>query len=244
MNDLDPILPPLSRALLPDLHRRFLRAAAGGIALVLAAGLALVGTEPALWLAIAGYGGGVALTLALLRRGYPHGRIGLCNRVTLARLALTAALLAPLAGGAALPWAVPVIAVMALSLDGLDGWLARREGLSSGFGARFDMEVDSALALILALNALVAGTAGWIVLLIGVPRYAFAAAGLALPWLDGPLPERFSRKAVCVAQIATLIGLQLPLVGPELADPVVAAVAAMLGWSFGKDILWLWRSRS
>lgn len=244
MSDIDPALPPFARALLPDLHRSFLRAAAGGVVLVLAAGIALVGREPALWLALAGYGVGVALSLVLMRRGYPHGRLGLCNRVTLARLALTAALLAPLAGDVAVAWAVPVVALLALSLDGLDGWLARREGLSSGFGARFDMEVDSALALILALNAMAAGSAGAIVLLIGVPRYAFAAAGLAAPWLDGPLPERFSRKAVCVAQIATLIALQLPPVTPEFGNPLVAVVALMLAWSFGKDILWLRRARA
>ncbi len=234
---MSPTRPPLSEP-----QRQFLRASAAGVVLVLAAGLALVGIDAALWLALAGYGLGVGLVLVLLRRGYPHGRLGLCNRVTLARLALTAALLAPLVGPAS-AWVVPAIAVLALSLDGVDGWLARREDLCSEFGARFDMEVDSALALILALNALVAGTAGWVVLLIGLPRYAFAAAGLAFPWLEGALPERFSRKAVCVAQIATLIALQVPLVPTEVANPVVAAVALALIWSFGKDILWLRQSR-
>lgn len=242
MNDADPILVSQTRLSLPDPLRDFLRASGVAVVLVLAAAVAMVGWSPALWLSLAGHGLGVGLVAVLMRRGYPHDRLGLCNLVTLGRLALTAALLAPLAGGAA-PWVVPVIAVVALSLDGVDGWLARREGLSSDFGARFDMEVDSALALILALNALAAGTVGWIVLLLGLPRYIFAAAGLVVPWLDGPLPERFSRKAVCVAQIATLIVVQLPPVRPEMANPVVAAVALALVWSFGKDILWLRRSR-
>lgn len=242
MNEHDLVMMSPSRPPLSEAQRAFLRAAGLGIGLVLAAAAALVGIDAALWLALAGYGVGVGLVLVLLRRGYPHGRLGLCNMATLARLALTAALLAPLAGAAS-AWVVPVVAVLALSLDGVDGWLARREGLSSDFGARFDMEVDSALALILALNALVAGTAGWVVLLIGLPRYVFAAAGLAFAWLDGPLPARFSRKAVCVAQIATLIALQVPLLPGQVADPVVAAVALALVWSFGKDILWLRQSR-
>jgi phosphatidylglycerophosphate synthase len=38
-----------------------------------------------------------------------------------------------------------------LALDGLDGWLARRFGLASAYGARFDMEVDGFLILVLAL---------------------------------------------------------------------------------------------
>ena len=37
-----------------------------------------------------------------------------------------------------------------LALDGLDGWAARRQGLVSAFGARFDMEVDALLILALA----------------------------------------------------------------------------------------------
>lgn len=242
MSDIDPPLTPALRGW-SEAQRSFARAAVPGAAVLLAAGVALVGLEAALWLAAAGYMVGIALALGLLRRGYPHGTLGLCNLVTLGRFALTAALLAPLVDDAA-PWAVFVVAALALSLDGVDGWLARREGLSSAFGARFDMEVDSALAMILALNAWASGTAGAIVLLIGVPRYAFAAAALVWPWLDRPLPDRFSRKTVCVAQIATLIALQLPPLAASVANPVVAVVAAALVWSFGRDVLWLWRARA
>lgn len=242
MRDIDPVLPPLPRALTGP-QRSLLFAAAAGALLVAATVLALVGVDAALWLALTGYGLGTGLVLILMRRGYPHDTLGSCNVATLARLALTAALIAPLAAEAA-PWGVFAVAAIALSLDGIDGWLARRGGLMSDFGARFDMEVDSALALILALNAWAAGSAGAIVLLIGLPRYAFAAASLAFPWLDGPLPERFSRKAVCVIQIATLIALQLPPVAASVANPVVAALAVALVWSFGRDVLWLWRARA
>jgi phosphatidylglycerophosphate synthase len=210
---------------------------------VVAVALALVGASPlALALSLGGYLVGAGLSLGLMRRGFPHDSLGMCNLVTLTRLALACALLAPLAGGAA-PWAVFAVAALALALDGVDGWLARREGRVSAFGARFDMEVDSALALILALNAWAAGTTGAVVLLIGLPRYVFAAAAWAFPWLDRPVPERFSRKAVCVLQLGTLIALQLPPVAAGLADPVVAVVALALFWSFGRDVLWLWRTR-
>lgn len=194
-------------------------------------------------LATGGYGLGLGLTLGLFRRGFPHLTLGACNLVTLARLAMTAALLAPLPSGAASPVAVVALALLALSLDGLDGWLARREGRVSDFGARFDMEVDSALGLVLALNAFAAGTVGAAVLLLGVPRYVFAAAALVLPWLDGPLPARFSRKAVCVAQIAVLIALQLPMTTGLPAQIAVAVVFAALVWSFWRDIVWLWQAR-
>ncbi|PWK62942.1 CDP-alcohol phosphatidyltransferase family protein [Roseicyclus mahoneyensis] len=247
MDQINPDLPRVTRRSLASSLRtpggQLVLYGAVGAAVVGLAAFALVGAEArAIGLSFAGYTVGLALVLVLLRRGFPHDSIGLCNKVTLARLALTSALLAPLAGSAA-PWVVFAIAALALGLDGLDGWLARRDGLSSDFGARFDMEVDSALALILALNAWAAGTAGAIVLLIGLPRYAFALAARALPWLDRAAPERFSRKLVCVLQIATLIALQLPLVAASVANPVVALVAAALIWSFGRDILWLWRTK-
>ena len=197
--------------------------------------LLLVGPHGAA-LAVAGgaYGAGTALAMALIRRGYPHADLGLCNVVTLARLALAAGLLAPLVapGGA---WSVFGLALVALSLDGVDGWLARREGRVSDFGARFDMEVDAGLALILALNAWSAGPLGAAVLLLGVVRYAFVGAARALPWMAAPLPERFGRKVVCVVQIAALIALQ--------ATALALGAGAALVWSFGRDVLWLWRAR-
>jgi len=189
------------------------------------------------------YGGGVAVSAFFLHRTFPHATLGLCNAVTLARLMAVAALSGPLVAGVVAPWAVFALAGLALMLDGVDGWLARREGRVSDFGARFDMEVDSALALVLALHAFAGGSAGAVVLVLGLPRYGFFVAGLVFPWLDGPLPARFSRKVVCVVQLAVLIALQLPFVGGALGGVMAFAVVLALVWSFGRDVLWLWRAR-
>ena len=120
---------------------------------------------------------GAAVAGRALGRSYPHDHLGFCNGITLGRLALTAALVAPLLAGAGASWAVFAVAVIALSLDGFDGWLARRQGYVSDFGARFDMEVDSMLALVLATSAAIASGAGAIAILLGLPRYLFAVAG-------------------------------------------------------------------
>ncbi|MFT5364221.1 MAG: phosphatidylglycerophosphate synthase [Dinoroseobacter sp.] len=241
--DMRPLASHRSQASLRGPLVSFALAAFAGTALVSAAAVVLVGVNgPAVVVALCGYVAGAILAFGLMRRGYPHEGLGVCNFVTLIRLALCAALLAPLAGTAD-AWAVFAVAAVALALDGMDGWLARREQRVSDFGARFDMEVDSALALVLALNAWVSGSAGVIVLLIGLPRYVFAAASLGLPWLARPVPELFSRKVVCVLQLVTLIALQLPPVAASVANPVVVVVAATLVWSFGRDVLWLWRSR-
>ena len=217
--------------------------AGGGLVLVpVLSGALAQGLSGGVGLSVLGYLVGAVLAAALMRRGYPHATLGLCNVVTLFRLTLVAALLAPLAGGTA-PWGVVVaIAALALSLDGVGGWLARRAGHVSDFGARLDMEVDAALAMILALNAWAAGTTGAVVLMLALPRYAFAAAALCVPWLDRPVPDRLSRKAVCVLQLSTLIVLQIPPFADAVPGYGVAAVGAALLWSFARDVVWLWQT--
>lgn len=212
-------------------------------AVVAALALALVGPVPgAILLAIAGHAVGIALVMALMRRGYPHADLGLCNQVTLVRLALTAVLLAPLVAPTS-GWTVICVALVVLALDGVDGWLARRQGQVSTFGARLDVEVDAALSLVLALNAWASGTIGIGVLLLALPRYVYVAAALVVPWMARPLLERFDRKLICVVQIAVLIALQAPVVEGLLAITMATGTALALSWSFGRDALWLWRTR-
>jgi len=154
----------------------------------------------------------------------------------------TRGLVAPLAIAGASAWIVFTLASVALALDGADGWLARRNGRASDFGARFDVEVDSAFALVLSLHAL--DRVGPAVLVLGLARYAFVFAAVLFPWLKRPLPDRFGRKAVCVLQLATLIVLQLPLLPGPAAAGLVAVASLALALSFGRDVVHLWRNRS
>jgi phosphatidylglycerophosphate synthase len=184
-----------------------------------------------------------------LRYHYPHHSLGLCNVVTHFRATLVALLAAPLlapeglAASPAAAWAVTGIAGLALALDGVDGWLARRAGLVSRFGARFDVEIDALLAIMLAVLAWTTGKAGIWVLGLGVIRYAFVAAGILLPWLSAPLPERLRRKAICALQLTCLVALQAPLLQPPASELLAAAVLVPLLWSFAIDIVWLARRR-
>ena len=83
-----------------------------------------------------------------------------------------------------------MVAAAALMLDGADGWAARRQGLASAFGARFDMEVDAFAILVLTITAIRAhAVPGW-VFAIGAMRYLYLAAALVLPLLRRPLPPR------------------------------------------------------
>lgn len=203
-------------------------------------------------------GGALAVTLYLgmnafllrgLLRDYPHQRLGLCNIVTHFRATLTAGLAAVLPNTAALShdpalaWSVVAIATIALASDGIDGWAARRAGLVSRFGARFDMEVDSILALILALIVWQSGKVGDWVILLGIMRYLYVTAMWVWPWLNRPVPARFSGKLVCVIQIAVLIALVAPVVTGIWAVGIAAGALALVVWSFAVDIRYLWARR-
>ncbi len=193
-------------------------------------------------------GGGVLLAIgAAILHQWPDPRttLGPANRVTLGR----AVLVALVAGALAAPaWAqqqallVAAVAGAALALDGVDGWVARRCRCASAFGARFDMELDAFLMLVLCVHLLAMGKAGTWVLAIGAMRYGFVAAMRVWPWLDGPLPESGRRKLVCVWQVASLLLCLLPAVGPGPAAALLALALGLLAGSFAIDVRWRYLS--
>lgn len=192
--------------------------------------------------------GFVVISLAAgmgLVRHYAHPSLGACNVVTLLRSALVSVLM----GAIVVPpstdtaaWILCGLAVLALSMDGLDGWLARRTGLSSGFGARFDMETDALLGAVLSIILWQTGTP-LIVLLLGFMRYIFVVATWIWPWLSAPLPDNMRRKTVCVIQIAALIILLVPVLPAALFTLILWGATLTLGWSFALDIAQLERAR-
>jgi phosphatidylglycerophosphate synthase len=139
-------------------------------------------------------------------------------------------------------WSV-VLGTLALSLDGLDGWLARRTSTESAFGARFDMESDAALLMVLSVLAWRADQAGVWVLGIGLMRYAFVAAAWAWPWMNGELPPSMRRKVICVVQGVALLIALAPFTPAVLGAGVLAVALATLTWSFAIDTGWLARHR-
>jgi len=183
----------------------------------------------------------LVLWLAATRLGTPT--FGLANAVTLARGALTLLLLTLLGvdAGAALGWLVVVLAVLAVSLDGVDGWAARRRGETSAYGARFDMETDALLILVLAALAWQQGKAGAWILLAGLLRYLFVAASYVWSWFGAELPPSRRRQAVCVVQIVSLIGALAPVVVLPWSAALALAGLVLLVWSFAVDVAWLAR---
>lgn len=213
----------------------------GGVGLMLVISVLAISTYAAA-MGFVAYLLGTLLTARGLLLSYTHTILGLCNIVTFSRLVIVCILFAALVGDLAPSWITLGLALAALALDGIDGWLARKQGLASDFGARFDVEVDAAFALVLAIFAASNGAAEAYVVLLGLPYYFFVVARLGLHWLNGPLPARFSRKAICVIQIGVLIALQVPALADARLDLLVLGTAIALTWSFGRDILWLSRN--
>ncbi|MFJ4682234.1 CDP-alcohol phosphatidyltransferase family protein [Streptomyces sp. NPDC088789] len=180
------------------------------------------------------------LTVALRRSRL--SRFGPANRVTLGRAILVGGVTALVADSfrSAPPVTLLVgLTAVALVLDGVDGKVARRTGTSSALGARFDMEVDA--FLILVLSVYVSMELGPWVLVIGAMRYVFVAAARVWPWLTAPLPPSTARKTVAALQGVLLLVAGAGLL-PGAVNAGVAAVAlALLVWSFGRDVVGLWR---
>ena len=187
---------------------------------------------------------GVLLLRHLPERSRGPG-LGPANRVTLGR----AALVLPIAALVPQPqilfdtgyWFVIALTTLALCLDGVDGWVARRTGSASAFGARFDMELDSFLMLALAALVWRSGKVGPWAICLGLPRYLFVAASWRWPPLRAPLPERFRRKAGCVLQGVVLLVCLGPIVPAAPAGALAAVTLALLLASFAMDIVWLFR---
>lgn len=168
--------------------------------------------------------------------------LGAANRVTVVRGALVSVVAATLLFPAVLrhdALSIAVLCAIALLLDGVDGWVARRTGNASAFGARFDMELDAFFILVLCVMVVMLDKAGPWVLAIGAMRYLFVLAMRFLPWLAASLPASFRRKLVCVVQVASLLLCLLPFVTPPLSASMLALALALLTLSFAQDVRWL-----
>ena len=202
------------------------------------AGLGVAG-----WIAGLATGSAATALLVTARMRSDHPAIFPADWVTLTRMLLiagVAGLVADSFGGPASTTALVTLSTVALVLDAVDGQVARRTGTATPLGARIDGEVDAFLILLLSI-AVSRDYGGW-VLAIGAARYALLLAGWLIPWLAAPLPPRYWRKVVAAVQ-----GIVLTVAASGLLDPLagmiaVAAALLLLAESFGRDVVWLYRT--
>ena len=224
---------PVQRDLLTALAGQLLLLAVLGSA----TGLGTAGWVVGLTLAVVG---DLVLATAFARAG--RSALSPADRVTLTRASLVCGVGALVAAGAPPVALLVPLAAVALALDAVDGRVARATGTTSRLGARFDMEVDA--VLILLLSVYVAGSVGPWVLAAGLARYALWLAARLLPWLRRESPPRFWGKVVAALQGVVLVVAAADVLPRPLTELLLAAAMVLLAESFGRQVLWLWRHRA
>jgi phosphatidylglycerophosphate synthase len=238
-------LPSSSLALMREAHLVFARSLGLAVAATLLLVLGgVVQTLPGM-AGLMLFAGLVVSFERLLVGNHPYPRLGAANRITLVRAGVACLIASrafdPATLGTAEQWMIVALAGAALLLDGADGWAARRQGLSSAFGARFDMEIDAFAIAVLTMMAVKAAAVPCWVLAIGAMRYLYYSAGRVFPVVRRPPPTQpFAdrrRKSVAVVQSLALLCSLAPVTPPSLAAAACGLALGLLVYSFASDIV-------
>jgi hypothetical protein len=235
----------------PTWDRRETRPAQAGLPVALIAQpllvAALLGIVSLTGSGLSAAGWGVGITCAVITNlgaayalsCFGADRLTRADRVTLARAAFVAVVAALVADSFVESVSVAIlvsVATVALVLDAVDGWVARRT-VSGRLGAKLDGEVDAFLILVLSVYV-ARSTVAW-VLLIGAARYAFAAGEWVLPWMREQLPPRYWRKLVAATQGIVLTVAAANALPWVVTRVLLAGALVLLAESFGRDAWWL-----
>jgi cardiolipin synthase len=163
------------------------------------------------------------------------------NALSLSRIALAVAF--ALAGSTAVRVAIVIVASAS---DWLDGWLARRAGTASRWGALLDPITDRVFALTAVSVFLYEGALDTVEYFVLLSRDLMTAIGFlvarVVTWLRTvEFRARLIGKAVTVLQLATLFVLLLASqwTGIMVAAVGIASVAAVADYTLA-----LWRERA
>jgi phosphatidylglycerophosphate synthase len=210
------------------IHRQLARWSEGH-ALAMLGATALLVSGASLWVLVAATSISFATLVAWCRAGWQgSGQFGAANALTSVRVVATLALL-PIAK-ALDPVLIAACALALFAFDGLDGWLARRQGLVSEFGEYFDKEADAFLLLVLCVLLYIEGRLGVWIIVPGLLRYAFVV--FLLVARPPALKERRSRggRWIYSGMITALIAAFTPF--PAFYKPFAGLMSIMLVYSF------------
>lgn len=131
-----------------------------------------------------------------------------------------------------------LIILTLMTLDGLDGWLARKTRTVSRLGAIMDVEADSLLTLTICFLLALKPTPGPFILAAALLRPLYVL-GLSAASARDPADSAFWTR--CIGLVAPLIlsGLLLPQLPETLTIPVSIAMTILLAGSFLRS----WRRR-
>ena len=139
-----------------------------------------------------------------------------------------------------LPWVPGVLFLVACVLDGVDGKVARRKGVSSVRGAFLDMRFDALTLLVGTLLAVRLGRAPFWFTLVGLAFYLFAGGRMlrkAMGETLGELPPSAWRRTLAGGAMGFTAGLLLPLLKPPATTVAAVVIAVPFLGQFVRD--WL-----
>ena len=163
------------------------------------------------------------------------------NIISLSRVALAAAFVMDHEPNARI-----VIVLAAAVTDMLDGWLARRAGLTSRFGALIDPFADRVFALVAVATFVYEGSLTTVQYFIMIFRDLMTAIGFivakSVTWLRPvEFRARWSGKAVTALQMVTFVAV---LKFPDSVAPLIWGVGLLSVYSVVDYTLALWRARA
>ena len=120
--------------------------------------------------------------------------------------------------------------LIVISLDGVDGFLARRYRTSSEIGETLDLETDAFMVLIMAWIHFDMGNLAWWILIPGGLRYYYE---LVFFWSKNT-PDQPSKRVRATIAVAFFLAMLTPFVFPfELSNAIVAVASLFIIISFG-----------
>lgn len=222
-------MPQSSFLTIPQAIERWTRLNAWAALLGAAASVAVSSLLPSLCIAI------VSIAWCCFRYAprMHSGGVGVANLITTGRLGALAAVMIFMPQTHA--W-VASTAGLVYTFDGVDGWIARRRGEASSFGATFDMETDAYTVILLSTYLIVERDFGVWVLAFGAIRYVYVLARAAAVSREVPIRDRRSTWGRWVYTFV-LVGLTIACVPAwnAVAVPLLAATLVLLAFSFAPD---------
>ena len=124
---------------------------------------------------------------------------------------------------------------IAISLDGVDGFLARKLRQTTQSGGALDMETDSILVMLLTWIHYTEGKIEWYFLIPATLRYSYELGFFWLRKYDTDLPTKRVRATIAVVYFISLL---LPFLDMSGIDHFVLSLASILIiFSFGISIV-------
>ena len=170
------------------------------------------------------------------------------DRVTLVRFLLVLGITLWMLVDQTPSWTKTAVLVVALILDGVDGYIARRGTFSSRHGSVFDMETDSVIMVLLAGLSFGINQQPWFIFAIPLFRPTFVMLAHN-PKRSGRTQQKgsFFGKFVCIFALCSLVvAVSPPLLAPDFLHGLIVASIILLTVSFSlpylqKSPLWVLR---